>query len=424
MIDTSKTMLYHIDNLNTQSERISFQMASGKAIDKGSDESITHSILINLEDKLRATESLKLQLTKSKSMNDTADDNIAETKEALESIKVDLLKALNDGMDRSDKLALAANLRGIRGNIYDRINESIDGEYLFAGSDTTKQTLVRDSNFENNGKITYGGDGFLRKIAVQPGSYRDRGVTAYDVTFYNASRATKGEDFTFAEGDRIIDEAGYEWKVIDASAGMTPRDPANPTTNTLYLQKYDFNGVAFDPSIYPETRIAIDTVTAEVEATTTAEAQRESYTILGTGAGMAAQPQGRVFEAKHNYFDDLNRIINALEGHITLLDGTKGAVIDDGMVRSVVSNGLEQTSFQYDATNIGHGELGGRNKIFEVNFEKLEAQTTHYNILIQEYGGADLAKLAMESKALELTYQSLYTSISKMHNLSLVNFIS
>lgn len=413
MIDTSQNMLYHIKNLNTENTRISYQMATGKNMDKGSENSILHSNLIDLDDKLRVTEGLMLQITKTKAINDTADTSLADMKLSLDSITVDLLKGLNSGMDRSDKLALATNLEGIRATMFDRINEKVDGEYVFTGSDTSIPSFTKDADFANNGQIEFDGDGFLREVAVQPGSYRDRGVTGYDVAFYTASKAYAGESFTFEEGERIIDENGFEWKLNTAGD---------------QLQKYDYNGNIYHPlNVGPGgddvTALPILSSTVEDESAAlagTGQSIRATYTIANIGSS----PTGKFFEAKHNYFDDLNIIINALEGQSTKLDGTKGVTINDELVRSTLSNGLEQTSDQFDATNVGHGELGGRNSVFNIAYDKLLAQETNYNILIQEMGGADLAKLAMESKALELTYQSLYTTISKMNKLSLLNYIN
>jgi flagellar hook-associated protein 3 FlgL len=421
-------MLYHISNLNTENERISYQMGTGKVLNKGSDDSVLHATVINLEDKLRVTEGLTLQLTKTKAMNNTADSSIEEVKLSLDKIKTDLMRALNDGMDRSDKLALATNLKGIRENIFDAVNIEIDGEYLFAGSKSTNETLQKSEDYKTTGRIEYGGNGFLRKVAVQPGTYRDRGVTAYDVSHYTSSRAVKsqGDDFTFEDRERIVDENGYEWKIIDPATNLV-RDPSDPIpAGGLVLQQYNHKGEMFDPSAYPDSRITIDAITAEVESTANSEAQRESYTILGTNPVVLNQPESRVFEAKHSYFDDLNKTINVLEGYNTQLDGTKGPLIsenDEAFIDEIVKNGLQSTTDQFDATNIGHGELGGRNNVFEGALDKLSAQETHYNILIQENNGADMTKLAMETKALEMTYQALYATISKMNELSLLNFI-
>jgi len=505
MIDTSRNVLYHLGNLNAENARITYQTATGDILKNGSDNSLLHADVIGIEDKIRITENLEIQIVKTTALNNVADSSMAEMKKLLDAIQTDLLKGLNDGMDRSDKLALATNISGMRENIYDLMNVRVDGEYVFSGSVSTERTMIKDPNFEDNGKVTFGGDGFLRKIAVQPGSYRDRGVTGYEVGFYNFNtydgidRKTdksqwdgvgiSGEQVVYQAGDRIIDQDGYEWK---ASA------------DNRTLQKYDHNGVVFHPPIEidlymtPETQMRVDlgtgtpfvaaggelyeleidgntysytaaagddetaiftaleaqitadgytvdaalhegdkfyvssatemtwntpagtslTTSNEIEATANSQSRQATYVFT-----VPSTPENLKFEAKHNYFDDLNIIINALEGYTTQLDGTKGAQLDEAGVDATLRTGLDQTQGQFDATNIGHGELGGRNKVFELSYEKIQAQLTHYNILYQETAKADLTKLAVESKSLEMTYSSLYSTISRMNELSLVNYL-
>jgi len=216
MIDTSNTMLFHIKNLNQKNDKVHYQMATGKILEQGSDDSVLHAKVINIEDKLRVTEGLKSQVENTQALNEMSDDAMGDIKKSLEFIKIDLMKGLNAGMDSSDKLALSANLKGSRDTILDSANVQVDGEYLFTGSSTQKQTFVKDDDFKINGKVEFGGDGFLRQVAVQPGSYRDRGVTAYDVAFYTNTSATSGKELTFSAGERIIDENGYEWKLNSA----------------------------------------------------------------------------------------------------------------------------------------------------------------------------------------------------------------
>jgi len=578
MIDQTSNMMYHIDNLNTQYERVSYQMASGEVIDQGSDDSKLYGTLIDIEDKIRVTDGLKDQIDKTRALNDTADADMAEVKNALDGIKVDLLQALNAGTDRSDKLSIAANLRGIRDNMYDSVNESVNGEFVFAGSDTTAQTLKKSADFEVTGKIEYGGDGFLRKVAVQPGSYRDRGITGYDAIYYDASKARAGENFTFSDGERIIDEDGHEWKfnanrtaiqqydkngklyepAVEYAVTIPPDDSvtvdlgyeddksfhidlgmdaatdaqgnysivingqsysyhaegssakeiydnlkeqlkndgfmvsdlhdddqfeinslesmdmsvsdtdANYTISKDVTEKKGDYTVTLDGTdytvttdgkttqdVYDDLKAAIEADGYTVEAlkngdqfvitnggadisisvsdtdenyslwaTNEDEATADSTAVQGTyNFTLPTEPEGRVLKAKHSYFDDLNVIINALEGHGTKLDGRKSFEVSDGVVDDIVRDGLEKTSKQFDASNVGHGKLGGRNAVFEVADDKLTTQKTQYDILMQEWGGADLAKLSMESKALELTYQALYSTIGKMNQLSLLNYI-
>jgi len=509
MIDTTNSMMYHLGNLNGESQRISYQMASGKNQEKGSEDSLVHADIIRIEDKLRVTENLELNIVKSNVVNELGDTSMQELKKSLDSIQVDIMKGLNDGMDRNDKLALATSIKGIRETMFDLSNVEVDGEYVFAGSDTTKQTMLKDADFDENGKVSFNGDGFLRKIAVQPGSYRDRGITAYDVGFYTASSAKTAEDLVIGDNERVIDSEGYEWKV---------------SADKLTMQRYDHNGAIFHPTVeipvytQPATSVTIDLgiegnndatgvyalkieesgVTYEVDTTilgswpnptaddvfqnlrtqlvadgysvptnlknndqftishtsdievnvdrfsntsnydmtvtTEQEALGDTQAVHGqmyatipssvtTAAGETIDLGHLRFESKHNYFDDLNVIINALEGYSTHLDGTKADVMTDDGVKDTLRDGLGQTTDQYNASNIGHGELGGRNKVFELSYEKITSQITHYNILLQETNGADFAKLAMESKQLEMTYQALYSTITKMNDLSLVNFI-
>ena len=61
---------------------------------------------------------------------------------------------------------------------------------------------------------------------------------------------------------------------------------------------------------------------------------------------------------------------------------------------------------------------------FESSLERINSKLTQYNVLSQEIGGADLTKVAMEAKSLELTYTALYSTISKTNQLSLVNFLN
>ena len=159
MIDTSQNMLYHIGNLNDESTRISYQLATGTNMDKGSENSILHSNLIDLDDSLRVTVGLQNQLTKTQVINDVADDSMQELKRLLgtgeNTLQTDLEKALNSGTDRSDKLAIATNFIGIRDSMFDRINDKVDGEYVFTGSNTSVQSFEKDDDYALNGKISF-----------------------------------------------------------------------------------------------------------------------------------------------------------------------------------------------------------------------------------------------------------------------------
>ena len=404
MIDLSNQMIYRIGNLDVQNERISYQMSTGKILENGSDDSVLYGRYLNIENKLRDAEGIEIQLNKTVAQNNVSDQTIDEVKLTLDSVKQDLLKALNAGMTRSDREAVATNISGMRENLLRLANTQIDGEYIFAGSNTTVMPYTKDADFVINGQINFNGNAHLRNIAVDNGVYRERGVTASDVFMYNTDTTAVDKTLSFTKHEMVVDQNGYTWK-LDA-------------TETR-LEKYNQDGTVTSG---PDAEYLSVVGDSNVPETFTTEDITTAINIKNT------TKSGLLLEAKHNVFDDLNIIINALNGYKTvendgITNGEKEYVATDEEVRNTLSNYLGRIDSQYSATNIGHAELGGRNKIFETYLESTVAKITHYNILIQETNGVDLAKLAMESKALEMTYNALFSTVSKMSQMSLVNFL-
>ena len=415
MIDLTNQMSYRISNLDVENERISYQMSTGKILDDGSDDAVLYSKVIDIESNLRTYEGLETQIERTTAQNEVADSSINEVKNTLDAIKVDLLKSLNSGMSRDDRVAVAKNMEGMRDNLYSLMNTQIDDEFIFAGSNTTIQSYEKDEDFKINGQIDFKGNGHLRSIAVEPNTYRERGVSAYDVLMYNTDTTEVDNAISFTEQETVLDEYGNTWKLNDTKDR---------------LEKYNENGTK---SQYVDSAGNLHDEYLEVTSDGGTPATYTSETLEDASN---ADPKhisdktasGLLLETKHNTFDDLNIMINALYGYSTKqtdddTNGQKDQIIDDESVREILADSLEKMSNQFDATNVGHSELGGRNRIFETSLDSISSKVTHYNILLQETNSADMGKLAMESKALELTYNALYSTVSKMNQLSLVNFL-
>jgi flagellar hook-associated protein 3 FlgL len=464
MIDLSNQMIYRIGNLNTENERISYQMSTGKILENGSDDSVLYARYLDVENKLRDQEGLLEQIDKTVAQNNVSDSVVSEVKTTLESVKTDMLMALNSGMDRDDRKAVATNIAGMRTNLLRLANTQIDGEYVYAGSNTTKQTFVKDDDFVVNGKIDFAGNSHLRDISVGINTQRERGVPGTDIFMYNTDTSAIDDAVSFTENEIVVDEHGYNWRFLQQSDAKATNDGVtvtnidfnkndfiyNDVDGKFYRAKVDLDGVdlstenfadaakweSFDPKTQifkinedesvgleylniASTNAPTDPLTYTTETITNAQSNNRIEEVTANGM---------LLEVKHNIFDDLNVIINALEGYTTTRedganDGKKDVIATDEEVRDILSNYLDTVDKQYTATNIGHAELGGRNKVFETYHAAIESKITHYNILIQETNGADMAKLAMESKSLEITYNALFSTVAKMNQLSLVNFI-
>ena len=379
MITQTEQMSYRLSILNTQQQKLTYQTSTQEKLQEGSDDSMLYSRLILVDEKVRTFEGLKSQIQKTQVQNNMADSSMAEIKKLLENIKGQLVKANTSTTTDDGLTAIASSLAGLKENLFQLANTQVENEYVFAGSNSSVKPFEKDAS----GKVTYLGNSQLRKVAIEEGSYRERGITGFDMMTYPSSTAYKGENFTFKETDRIIDQDGNEWKL---------NSPANTLT------KYDLNGNATTETITPVTNDALTPPTYSARLPDVA---------------------GTKFEAKTNIFDFIDNTVNALKK----VDSS-GNPISDAQSKTLIGNSLTEFDKAFDAINTAHADLGGKNQVFEISLERINSKLTQYNVLSEEISGADLTKVAMEAKALELTYTALYSTISKTNQLSLVNFLN
>ena len=400
MINQTDQTLFRLSNLNAEQTRISYQMATGKKIDNGSEDASAYSREIFVDDRIRTYEGIKYQIERTTAQNNVSDSTIGEMKKLFEVVKTELIKASTSTTSDEGRKAIALNVAGIKENLLDLANTQVEGEYLFSGSDTSIKPFDEDST----GKISYQGDNISRKISVDDGSYRERGVNGYDVMTYPSSTARSGETLNFKESDTIIDEDGSIWKFVLGSdavpeipaSGGNPAIPAVPEVLDS-IQKFDDAGNSVDTKFITSDDGLIP----------------PTYQIDDIGSD-----DGTKFEARSSIFDLLDTITNALNK-----EDSSGNLITDDEASDILSESQAAFSDSYDALNVSHSKLGAKNKMFELSLERVSSKLTQYNILSQEIGAADLAAVAIESKSLELTYTALYSTIQKTNELSLVNFL-
>lgn len=380
MINRTEQMISRLSVLNVQEQKNSYQMSTGRKLQQGSDDSVLYAREVFINDKIRTYEGLQSQVEKTLIQNNIADSSMSEIKKILEFMKAELIKANTATTTEDGITAIAANISGLKENLYQLANTQAEGEYVFAGSDSSVKPFEKDSN----GNITYVGNSQLRRVAVEEDSYRERGITGFDMMMYASSTATKGETLTFKETDRIIDQNGNEWKLN------------SPTNDTL--TKYDLNGNITSETITPVTN---DSLTPP------------------TYSAVMPNVDGTRFEAKTNVFNFLDDTVNALKKVDSL-----GNPISNDESKAQISKNLGEIDKVYDALNVAHAELGGKNKVFEISLERITSKLTQYKILDQQVGAADLTKVAMEAKSLELTYTALYSTINRTSQLSLANFLN
>lgn len=375
MISLNSTM-YRLGNLDKYQAKLNFQMGGSK-LQFGSDDSVTFGRLTHTEDKIKTQKGIVEQIERADVLNKTSDTAMKEVKLLLEKIKAqELIKANTSTTSIEGLEAIAGVIEGYKQNLFNLANTQTEGQYVFAGSDAS----VKPFSMDAAGKVTYNGDSDLRKIAVDEGSYRERGINGIDAFFYVADSASKGGTLTFKDGDRITDQDGKEW-VFDNVANTLTKTNWDGSTQTL----------AVTPPVAPAT-----------EYTTT-----------------VPNTDGTKFEARRNMFDMLDEAISSLRG----LDSAGNPTLTYEDRRTGISKAIDESTKAYDTAIIAHSELGAKNKTFEVSKERAEAKINQLSILEIELGSSNKSEVAVELKALEISYTALYSTINRTFELSLTNFL-
>jgi len=375
MISLNSTT-YRLGNLDNYQAKLNFQMGGSK-LQFGSDDSVTFGRLTHTEDKIKTQKGIVEQIERADVLNKTSDTAMKEVKLLLEKIKAEELIKANTSTTSIEGLeAIAGVIEGYKQNLFNLANTQTEGQYVFAGSDAS----VKPFSMNPSGKVTYNGDSELRKVAVDEGSYRERGINGIDAFFYVADSASKGATLTFKAGDRITDQDGKEW-VFDNVANTLTKTNWDGSTQTL----------AVTPPVAPAT-----------EYTTT-----------------VPNTDGTKFEARRNMFDMLDEAISSLRG----LDSAGNPTLTYEDRRAGISKAIDESTKAYDTAVIAHSELGAKNKTFEVSKERAESKITQLSILEIELGSSNKSEVAVELKALEISYTALYSTINRTFELSLTNFL-
>ncbi|AXK49462.1 flagellar hook-associated protein 3 [Aliarcobacter trophiarum LMG 25534] len=367
---------YRLGNMDRYQSKLNFQMG-GRKLQFGSDDSVTFGRLVHTDDKIKTQTGIKAQIERADVLNKTSDTAMKEVKNLLEKIKAEELIKANTSTTSIEGLeAIAKVIEGYKQNIFDLANTQTEGQYVFAGSDAS----IKPFSMDASGKVTYNGDSSLRKIAIDDGSYRERGINGIDAFFYVANSGLKGDTLSFKENDKIIDQDGKEW-MFDSVANTLTKTNWDGSTETLTVT----------PPVAPST-----------EYTTT-----------------LPNVDGTKFEAKRSTFDMLDDAIKSLRG----LDALGNPTLTYEERRAGISEAIDNATKSYDSAIIAHSDLGAKNKTFEVSQERLESRITQLKALDIELGNSNLSEVAVELKSLEISYAALYSTINRTFELSLVNFM-
>ncbi|MGH2268091.1 flagellar hook-associated protein FlgL [Campylobacter taeniopygiae] len=260
--------------------KISQQLASGLKIQNSYEDASTYIDNTRLEYELKTLEQVKQATSSAKELTENSMKALQDMVKLLEDFKVKVTQAASDSNSQTSREAIAKELQRIKESIIQLANTSVNGQYLFAGSQ------VANKPFDSNGN--YYGDKNNINVVTGSGTESPYNIPGWDL-FFKADGDYKKQittnisfkDNRYTEADK--DKQGYlngdsAWKQLigqnyvkdgklDPYTDFEDKDrKLNFPPSTLYVQGTKPDGTSFKSAVLVKPDDKIEDVLEQIGA--------------------------------------------------------------------------------------------------------------------------------------------------------------
>ena len=126
------------------------QISSGQKIQYAHEDTTTFVNTVRLDNELTTLVQVKDNAANALQVSRNTDSTMNEMTKILDTIKVKLVAASNETNSRESRDAIAAELRGLEQNLLQLANTSINGNYIFSGSDIKTKPIDVNGAYQGN----------------------------------------------------------------------------------------------------------------------------------------------------------------------------------------------------------------------------------------------------------------------------------
>lgn len=257
------------NKLSRQLFDVNKQISSGLKIQYSHDDPIIFSDTLRLDDEVTTLTQVKNSAQNAYKFSTQTDSTIGDIVKTIESMKVKLVNAANDGNSPSSLNAIAQELRGLQNHLMTLANTSIGGQFLFSGTATSTKPVAADGSYLGNdqdlkafigsglkqkynisgSQLFYGSENTINRTISSNMSQTSLTDLYPDLMKDIASPRSDGKE-TYISGTNTIRDL----------MGDTDTDPTNDAGRTayFYLQGTRTDGTSFKSKIAMATTDTMD----------------------------------------------------------------------------------------------------------------------------------------------------------------------
>lgn len=244
---TYRILNSEISRINNQLEDLRTQAATGKKINRPSDEPAAIRPVLSARTQIRATDRFISSMSTALDRLDNQDTYLDQVENLLVSAKETTISAINSARSEADLATLADQIGYIKTELMSVANSQVGGQYIFAGFQEDVAPFTA-----NGDQVVYNGDLNVKRLETAPGEYVDTNLTGAELFM----------GLTDVDGDGVAEQTGInmfdlltdlERAIRGESGQVYSGNTQLPTGEIGYLDadSGDYTPVALDDSGAP-----------------------------------------------------------------------------------------------------------------------------------------------------------------------------
>lgn len=190
---TFRSLNTELNSINNQLEDLRLQAATGKKLNRPSDDPAAIRPVLSARTQIRSSERFIESMSTALDRLDNLDSYMDQAENLMVSAKETAINAINSSLSDSDLITLADKVGYIKTEMMSVANAQIGGQYIFAGFEEDTPPFT-----EENGVVVYNGDSNIKKLETAPGEYVKT----------NLDGASLFLGLTDLDGDGLLEQTG------------------------------------------------------------------------------------------------------------------------------------------------------------------------------------------------------------------------
>lgn len=221
---TYRSLQAQINQMGLRLETLRNTAASGKKLNRPSDDPAAIRPVLDTRTQIRATERYLNTMGTALDKMQALDGHLGHVENILVRVKELAINSINGSLSQQDQETLAQQVSAMKAELLDAANAQVDGKYIFAGFEEATRPFEPNPAYDPadpaSRPILYGGDSHATSLEIAPGETIQVGLT--------------GNNLFMAEGSGGIDLFNVLTRIEEA---MRSNDPAAVSTQLTALDK-------------------------------------------------------------------------------------------------------------------------------------------------------------------------------------------